>query len=79
MEIGLYNPGPGLWWPFFLTILSLQMTEGSKLMLKNDLDCPGSRRFPAAVFMPLIDSAEKFRPSGLICQDNFAGTGCLKG
>ena len=53
------------------------MTEGSKLMLKNDLDCPGSRRFPAAVFMPLIDSAERFRTPGLNCQDNFAVTGCV--
>jgi hypothetical protein len=53
------------------------MTERRNLKLKNDLDCPGSRRFPAAGFMPLIDSAEKFITLGLNCQDNFAVVGCV--
>ena len=37
-------------------------------MLKNDLDCPESRRSPAAVFMPMLDSAARCRTPGLNCQ-----------
>jgi len=53
------------------------MTEKRTLTSKNDLHCPGSRRFSAAGFMPLIDSAERNRTPGLNCQDNFAVTGCV--
>ena len=48
-------------------------------MLENGLDCSGRRRFPAAVFMPLIDSAEKFRASGLNCQVIFPVRGVIDG
>jgi hypothetical protein len=37
--------------------------------------CPGSRGFLAAGFMPLIDSADKPKTSGFVCQDDFAVTG----
>ena len=43
------------------------------------LDCPGSRGFPAARFMPPIDSAENSKIPGLNCRDAFAGTWLIEG
>ena len=51
------------------------MAERRNVILKNNMDCPESRRSPVAVFMPMLDSAEKYRTPGLNYQDDFAFTG----
>ena len=49
------------------------------MILRNNMDCPESRRSPAAVFMPMLDSAEKSEPRGLTARMILLGRGVIDG